>query len=643
MPCINPNSPEFKEALEKTGNPLLAEIQVDEQLFRSPKTSIASTIYELEPGITEEKIEYIYNNYVSLMGRRREGKEMPFSTFKSLLKVYQVYNYKDTYIFGQYDPVKAVFITRANSSPTSKELLAEAIPNLVDKGVDFISFVPKDYADKLVRSGYTSTTESYSYNFKGEQMDKYAVASNPNVFKKVYGKSASEVTPQEIEDYNESLPLNYTAVQIDADLIKRAGKDLSGVLEIYLNQFGIAVKDINEIKNNLGIDEVGFADILSKIAYVKDKKDLPPVAGEFIAYMMQYNPLVQSIINELIQTNAILIPKSAYTLGPDGRKIYNYNKLDKREFYKYIGKLIAEDLQNKLEGNYSKSLIDKIKELIRTFFDYITKTEVDKINKNIGIISNNILQQNKKLITSSLFKPGAEGKPTKQVSLKDALESDAFGASIIEKLSNRGFILTGSTSLGEQGTIQRPDENLLHDIDWVSPFPRKETNDKFLEEYPDAIFIRDIYGENYTTDSWLIAPKGYSIANYKANNFNGKIIVDSYDVLDKDGKVAGTYRLEKSETSLKSKEVVKGVEGKMIDFFSYDVYSQKPAFKKLGVNLANWKDIFKAKIEFARYKDIWDYNRFIPNENIPFLRTQEETLCQTPSLKSKNSLDIPFA
>ena len=187
MPCINPNSPEFKEALEKTGNPLLAEIQVDEQLFRLPKTSIASTIYELEPGITEEKIESIYNNYVSLMGRRREGKEMPLSTFKSLLKVYQVYNYKDTYIFGQYDPVKAVFITRANSSPTSKELLAEAIPNLVEKGVDFISFVPKDYADKLVRSGYTSTTQSYSYNFKGEQMDKYAVASNPNVFKKVYG------------------------------------------------------------------------------------------------------------------------------------------------------------------------------------------------------------------------------------------------------------------------------------------------------------------------------------------------------------------------------------------------------------------------------------------------------------------------
>jgi len=586
--------------------------------------TISSTIYELNPNITEEEIKKIYDNYVALMNLRREGKQISYKTFKSLLDSYQVYQYKDTYIFGQYDNRNAVFITRLNSSPTSKELLAEAIPNLVSKGLDFMSFVPKDYADKLVRSGYTSSTKSYDYNFKGEKMKKFAVASNPIIFQKVFNKKFDELTSEEIEEYTDSIDLKYKPVEINADLISQAGNDLSKILETYLNQFGIRVDDINVIKEKMGIDEVGFADLLSKVAYVKDKKDLPPIAGEFIAYMMQYNPLVQSIINDLIQTNAILIPKNSYTFNEQGNKVYNYKSLDKTEFFKYIGNLISEDLQNKLEGNYNKSLIQKIKDLIKTFFDYITKTQVDRINTNVGIISNNILQQNKKMITASLYKPGAFGQPTQQVDIESALKQDEFGASIIYSLAKEGFILTGSTALSEQGTILRPDENPLHDIDWVSPFNRKETEEKFLSVYPDAVKVRDIYGEGYITDSYLIAPDGYSVANYKADDFNGKIIINSYDIVDKNGIVVGTYRLEKQENNNQMQEVVRGIEGKVIDFFSYENYGEFnkgeafPYTSKQGtvIKLANWKDIFNAKLAWARYKDIWDYNRFIPNENI---------------------------
>jgi hypothetical protein len=580
--------------------------------------TVASTIFELVPNITEEQIKTIYDNYVNLMNRQREGKAMPYESFRMLMDKYQVYKYKDTYIFGQYDPKTSTFITRVNSSPSSKELLAEAIPSLVEKGLDFISFVPKDYADKLVRSGYTSSANAFDYNFKGEEMKKFAVASNPNVFKKVFNKAFDKVSSKEIEDYNEAFDLKYQPVEINADLIKKAGRELSSVLETYLNQFGIVVKDIDLIKDKLGIDELGFADLLSKIAYIKDKKDLPPIAGEFIAYMMQYNPLVQDIIKELSQTT-------------------QYKSLDKSQYFKIIGELISQDLQNKLEGKYNKSLISKIKDLIKRFFDLFKSTPIDKINTNIGIISNSILQQNKKLITSSLYKPGAYGKPTKLVSVEEALKSDKFGASIIYKLSKQGFILTGSTALSEQGTILRPDENPLHDIDWVSPFNRKETEDKFLESYPDAIKVRDIYGDGYVTDSYLIAPDGYSIVNYKADDFGGKIIINSYDVADKNGNVVGTYRLQKQEGSNQSEEMVTGIEGKVIDFFSYDDYGSKNKNKPFNfqskegtvIQLANWKDTFKAKLDFARYKDIWDYNRFIPTENIPFYaKEQKQTFKQ---------------
>ena len=588
------------------------------------KSVIKSTIFELNPTITEEKIKDIYNNYEALMNKQREGKAIPFDIFKSLIKQYQVFNYKNTYIFGNYDVNTGTFITRLNSSPSSKELLAEAIPNIVNNGIDFISFVPKDYADKLVRSGYISSKNSFKYNFKGELMDKFAVASNDNIFKKIFNKNFNQVTSEEIENFNESIQLQYNPVEVNSNLISQASKDASKILETYLKQFGITVKDINLIKDTFNIDELGFVDLLSKIIYVKDKKDLPSFAGEAIAYMMQYNSLVKEIINNLIQTNAILIPKNLYTLNQNGDKVYNYNKLDKTEFFKYIGNLISEDLNNKLEGNYDRSLVAKIKQLIKTFFDYITKSDIALINKNIGIITNNILQQNKKLITASLYKPGAYGKAVKQVSIEDALKKDKFGKDIIYKLSDEGFILTGSTALSEQGTILRPDENPLHDIDWISPFNREETIDKFLKIYPNAIKVRDIYGEDQVTDSYLIAPEGYKISDYKINEFNGKIIIDSYNILDKNNNIVGTYKLQKQLNSNQSEEIVTGIEGKVIDFFSYNNFNDKNKnkpfiYKSLSGNiiqLANWKDTFKAKLEFARYKDIWDYNRFIPNENI---------------------------
>jgi LysM repeat protein len=592
---------EFDKAQQKPDEPT--------QFMRTeasrPTTRLASTLYELIPDITEDKIREIYNNYKNLMDRAREGKALPFESFKSLLTAYQVYNYKDTYIFGQWDPENAAFITRVNSSPTSKELLAEALPNLVSKGLDFISFVPKDVADKFERSGYSVSKIGYDTNFKGEDMQKYIAVSNPEIINKIFNKDLSELTAEEIKDYNEGFQIRYNPLEVNADLIEKAGSDASKILETYLSSFGITVKDITEMKKRVGIDEMGFADILSKIAYVKNKESLPPIAGEFIAYMMQHNSLVKDIIIELSKTK-------------------DYKGLSKSKYFKIIGELIANDLQNKIDKKYSKSLIDLIRELLNRFFNKVKAVNVDLINKNIGIITNNILQQNVKLVAASLYKPGAYGKPVQQVNIEDALKKDAFGASIIEKLAKQGFILTGSTALSEQGTILRPDENPLHDIDWVSPFSTEETISKFFENYPEAIFVRTITEDvNNRTDSYIIAPEGYSVKNFKTVDYvdnKGKVktIISSYQVVNKKNEVVGTFE------NVEGEEVVTGVEAKVIDFFSYPNYNKANKNAPFAytteagyvLQLANWKDTFNAKLKWARYKDLWDYNRFIPNINL---------------------------
>lgn len=575
------------------------------------------------------------------------------------------------------------------------------------------------------------------------------------------------------------------------------------VLEKYLHQFGITVKMINEIKEKLEIDELGFADILSKIAYVKDKKDLPPIAGKFIAYMMQHNPLISDIIKdyaeedkklksktsalyyvapglgktELAKNNpnkfvdmddliaqavktitgkTIATNEASFLIGKDAEvteelkrlieevknthiilsplnnskiqllgfnyskyfvpssnnknkilkgisertgnpfeiseedynKMYvkphetrkntkvissyiseefknldrnlsniteyldpkeysssdNYKTLDKDEYFDRIGMMIANKLQEQVNLPVNNSIISKIVKLIKEFFAKLSGTRVNRIDQNIATIVDRIIQDDKDLITVNKYKPGAYGQEVSPVSIEKALEADVFGKEIVTRLSRLGFILTGSTALSEQGVILRPNENPLHDIDWVSVFNKEETLKQFKKAYPKAIFVRNINtkGSGYETDSFLIVPDGYSVSNYKVNMYGEKIIVASYDVVDSNNVVVGTYNLKTDPVTNKSQEVETGIKGKIIDFFinidssNNDRYSPYRYISKNGdlILLSHWKDIFKAKLAYARYKDIWDYNRFIPNDN---LTSSEKYDSKQPIIESDNS------
>ena len=613
-------------------------LTVDEKkpAYQQAVVTINSTIFESEPGISEEKIEKIYDNYVSLMNRVRPGSQVNYEVFRSIINNLQVLKFKDTYIFGNYDAENAVFVTRLNSSPSSRELLAETIPNIVASGVDVISFVPEDYAKKLERSGYTISNSGFEYNFKGEEMVKYAAVSNPSVITKIFGKPLSQVTNEELQEYNSSFELRYTAVDVNSELIDKATNDLNKIMETYISNFGITIKDIAEIQDRLGIDALGFADILNRTAYIKDKSELPAVAGEFIAYMMQHNDLVKSIVMELGIKDGSITATQEVKDGVTTTKT-NYNEVDKSKYFQFIGKLIVEELKNRLEGQVPKTILGKIRNLVKKFFAMLKDVNVGLINQNVGAIVSNILQQNKKLVTASLYKPGAYGKPTSQVSMQKALNKDKFGKDIIYALSNKGFILTGSTAIAEQGRMLRPDENPLHDIDWVSPFTRKETLDRFFEVYPEAQKVREIIDakDGVVTDSYIIAPEGFDIKDLVVTNYEGKDVLESYDVVEKStGNVVGTFRKEAGE------EVVTGVEAKVIDFFTYDNNKSKERNAPFAyttddgqvIMLSNWRDIFAAKLQWARYKDIWDFNRFIPNE----LMTKEQ---KTTAFYEKQALE----
>jgi hypothetical protein len=210
------NQSEFAGASDKVFNQTFRNDTDFGVAINKGGAKLYQSIYHILPNVSDAQLKTIYDNYVSLMSKNanRVDSAMSYEVFTSLLDSYQVFNYKDTYIFGQYNFDDNVFITRVNSSPTAKELLAEALP-IISKNFDVISFVPEDLRDKYVRSGYISSEESYPYDFKGEKMFKFAVVSNSNVAKRVFGTDIKNVTADSIEEYNDkqSLKSNYTFVK----------------------------------------------------------------------------------------------------------------------------------------------------------------------------------------------------------------------------------------------------------------------------------------------------------------------------------------------------------------------------------------------------------------------------------------------
>jgi hypothetical protein len=269
-------------------------------------------------------------------------------------------------------------------------------------------------------------------------------------------------------------------------------------------------------------------------------------------------------------------------------------------------------------------LLDSIKLLIKQFFDFINVNKIARINKNISYIVDNILIENQSLITQSIFKPGAENKPVAPINLEEALASDKFGNDIVEKMSEY-FILTGSITLSEQGSVLRPSENQIHDLDWVSSYLRNDSIKIFNKLYPNNEYVRNITNEDYQTDTWLIVPEGYSIKNLNIDK-SIKTLKDGkkgatnkilgYDIANSEGNIVSSYI---PETDSHTGEIV----AKLIDIFSYQTnIEEKTAHTTITLNsgtklrIADWQNTFGAKLDFGRLKDIWDYNRFIPLENI---------------------------
>lgn len=397
-------------------------------------------------------------------------------------------------------------------------------------------------------------------------------------------------------------------------------------IKSFFKQFGIDLQDRIDLGSELIIN------LPEKIAKIDTNsiEEISKTTSEYLGEMLSYSSYFYEVQKELKGTKYY-----ENRLKELGSRSINNKRQATKEIFK---QLIENGFNHKFakQFNINKSLLQKIKDFI---YNLVTKLQ--------GVNWTNINRQIDDIVEQTLkgkdFIRLTKKEGFQKVEFQEAFDKNQLAKDILTKIgANENIILTGSIAFSTQGTVYRKINNLLHDLDFVS-FNTPEENDKLLKDnFPDAIEAYK-FSSGYNSievSTYIIPPVGYKIDNIKRAEGRQKIV--HYDVINKEtNKIEGTFDLKYEISSSKKisneEEIKNGKEAIYLDFFTGERKESRKTINqefinsnnnKQTVKLAHYESPFSAKLQFSRMKDIWDYNRFIPNsfnnKNIKDFPTREQ-------------------
>ena len=388
--------------------------------------------------------------------------------------------------------------------------------------------------------------------------------------------------------------------------------------QAFLDNFDISIKDLDNYDS-----DVPLFDALNRVINVKDANDITEGVGYAVAFMMQYNPRVSELMNlhihgsetfRLKEIRRSIRNRGTFSLDLSSRE---RRAINRQEAIKQIGADIAVELRKlynlETPKDTSNSYIKNIWNAIKEFFEKLTpgyRSILSIIANNTNQIANAIKLNDPSIIRATVNKPGTSTAP-ERVDIGKALIENPYEDNIIRTLQEYNIALAGSASIAIEGTLYRPSENPLHDIDFnANDYDREQLDTIIDKEFPHNTHIRTIKdGENKTTETYLILDRDFYTEKVEG--------LGLYKLIDKNTKeVLGSY--VGSELTLKD-----GVQGKFLDFF---IGKGNSLFgnKKVLLNnreylISDYRNAFQAKIDWSRLKDIWDYNRFVSSGKVKTL------------------------
>jgi hypothetical protein len=380
----------------------------------------------------------------------------------------------------------------------------------------------------------------------------------------------------------------------------------------FLGNFGITLKDVSEYDG-----EEPLFDAINKVIHFSSVEDLTDEVGYAIAFMMQRQPAITEILSTYVAFNGNEKGlKRGIKRGTLGKT--KAIKLDKMtpEARQHLLRLVGKDISAELRklygiGEEKPSFMKKIWEAIAAFFERLTpynRLRFDAIHNYARHVANSVKLNDKSIIISGMVKPKTSS-PAERVDIAKALRENPYEEQIISTLSDYGIGLAGSASMAAVGTLYRPKENPLHDIDFMSPGMDKEKLMAILDkEYPHYIHIRSINNDGNITETFMIMDREFTMKEVpQAEGFKKSL----KEIYDSEGNKIGT--LTGSDLVLNE-----GVQGKLLDFFTGPSRfgGRIVTLNGKAYFMSDYRNAIAAKVDWVRLKDVWDYNRFILNENI---------------------------
>lgn len=385
-------------------------------------------------------------------------------------------------------------------------------------------------------------------------------------------------------------------------------KQLTEDVEAFLSNFGITLNDVSNYDG-----ELPLFDAINRVINFTSIDDITDGVGEAVAFMMQHQKPVRDLISLYIND-----PKG---FRRQGRKKGDIKMpkipkgADTSGALKAIGKEIANELRKLYNLDEKPSLASRIWDVITSFFNFLNsgnRVKFAAIREFTQHIANDIKLNDKSLIIRGMVKPGTT-TTAERVNISKAFEENPYEESIISYLSERGIALAGSASIALHGTVYRPKENPLHDIDFnAAGFSREELDDMVNGISKHNTHVRTITSEGSLTETYLVMDREYTVEQngfHEEKNDKGKVKrTPLYELKDKNGNIIGRYY--NSELTL-----AEGVKGKFLDFFrqksTYGSSSMEINGKRYLIS--DPRNAWQAKVKWARLKDIWDYNRYMPD------------------------------
>ena len=409
------------------------------------------------------------------------------------------------------------------------------------------------------------------------------------------------------------------------------------VIADFLNEFGITVHTISNYDG-----ELPLFDALNRVINAKEPSDITDSVGYAIAFMMQGDPEMQRLVVEShlgmkgdFNKRVPVINKTLKNLHP------NQHSPIAKEVIKEVGRQIATELRNNFDSDIEDVKSDKsVWKVIKNFFKKLGMSIAawghrGSVKKNEKLFVKDIIaalgREDYSRIKGARVKEGSN-ELAQRVDVETALKENPYEDNIIRKLGEHGIALAGSTSIALQGSLFRPSENPLHDIDFnAGNNSSKESLDKLLPQiFPEGTIQfshalkKDKNGDQTVTYITLSEP--FEIR---------KTGFDTADLYSKDGRLLGKrkhYVLE----------LVDGVQGKMLDFFTGPTQESNHSFYNQTINGHNYllsesNAAMAAKILWARPKDMWDYKNFKKND---FHETSAEFIRSMPAKELRDELSL---